>query len=152
MTGTPSAILSRAADLIRDTAAAATANVCPAWTRQAVRHIARNCDIDCGHEGHEGGWDHDGWDRYDDAPWIALMSPAVADSQERILRASSAAWAKAEEAYRRDRSVINPSPGEMSGHWGTWGMTLEERVSEADRQALALARAVLGEKEDTDGR
>ena len=76
------------------------------------------------------------------------MSPAVAPMITAWLREASAAWAKAEESYRRDRSVINPSVGELSGHWGTWGMTLEERVSETAREALALACAVLGEKEE----
>lgn len=132
-----SAILNRAADLIRDTAEKATDGP---WVerfdapgRIAGPYGALVCELRS---------------PMADGRWIALMSPTVADSQERILRAAAAAWARAEESYRRDRSVINPSAGELSGHWGTWGMTLEERVGETDREALALARAVLGEKEE----
>lgn len=72
--------LRRAASLMRERAEKATPDVCPEWTRSAVRHIARNCEIECWHDGE--GDPHDGeevgWDRYNDAPHIASWHPAVA--------------------------------------------------------------------------
>lgn len=132
MADSPSAILSRAADLIRDTAAAAT----------------------------EGPWrQHDGWwpgtlgvvasvlsgegsdtslrallptyeekpattarNVWNDARWIALMSPAVAPMIEKWLRDTAAYF------------------DEFADYWVT--------IPEQARDALALARAVLGAKEE----
>lgn len=84
-------LLRRAADLIEETASDATkVRICPEWTRQAVRHIARNCEIECYHEVaveehpvdgemvDADGVTHDGWDRYGDAPWFALMGAYLA--------------------------------------------------------------------------
>lgn len=79
--------LRRAASLMRERAEAATEGVCPAWTAAAVRHIARNCDIDCEYLSCEHTEADDdagrsgsaaGWDRYDDAEYIASWHPAVA--------------------------------------------------------------------------
>lgn len=83
-------LLHRAADLIeKSTEDATKVRICSEWTRQAVRHIARNCDIDCNHDDLEERWvdgqlvdaegvSHGGWDRYGDAPWFALMGAYLA--------------------------------------------------------------------------
>ena len=88
----PHVLLTRAADRLARLAETTTKNICPEWTRLAVRHVARNVDIDCGHgvdieesgrtytdQDPGDGFDHSGWCRYaTDAPWIATLSPAVA--------------------------------------------------------------------------
>lgn len=77
-------VLRRAAALMRERAEAATADVCPDWTRGAVRHIARNCEIECYHDGapslrhHDSQGEPNQWSRYDDAAHIASWHPAVA--------------------------------------------------------------------------
>lgn len=95
----PSAILSRAADLIRDTAAETTK------PRKAYLGWGYLDEDEIGGDPANGtvivssGWG--GPDcvaervRWGDARWIALMSPAVADWQEQILRnrASLIQWA-----------------------------------------------------------
>lgn len=69
---------------MRERAEAATDHVCPDWTRQAVRHIARNCEIECSHEGvpdpvhHDAAGEPNQWSRYDDAAHIASWHPAAA--------------------------------------------------------------------------
>lgn len=45
---------------------------CDEWTEDAVRHIARNCDIECGCPHPEGGWV-----RYQTADFIKTMHPGV---------------------------------------------------------------------------
>lgn len=79
-------ILREAAALMRERAEAATEGICPEWTRVAVRHIARNCDMECYHEDadpmvakyHADDDYRQTWDRYDDAEHIASWSPDVA--------------------------------------------------------------------------
>ena len=81
-------VLRKAAALMRERAEKATAEVCPEWTRAAVRHIARNCEIECYHDqgsisaAHPKHHDSEGepnqWSRYDDADHIASWHPAVA--------------------------------------------------------------------------
>lgn len=89
-----------AADKIEQLAEKATHNVCPAWVYSAVRHIARNCDIECYHSDDvdRDGADHGVWSRYDDSPWIAVMGSQIA--------APLAAWlrilADAYEQYPAD--------------------------------------------------
>lgn len=66
----------------------ATDDVCAEWTRAAVRHIARNCEIECcwSHTEtdpptvpHDSDGDSEAqWDRYKDAEHIASWHPAVA--------------------------------------------------------------------------
>lgn len=71
--------LREAAALMRERAEKATSDVCPAWTSAVVRHIARNCDIDCEYLDCEHADDEAPiWDRYDDAAHIASWHPAVA--------------------------------------------------------------------------
>ncbi|WP_399559234.1 hypothetical protein OH809_45515 (plasmid) [Streptomyces sp. NBC_00873] len=64
--------LREAAMRIRGLNASATPGICPDWTYNAVRHIARNCQIECSHDEHQGH-DQPEWDRYEDAPYITLM-------------------------------------------------------------------------------
>jgi hypothetical protein len=60
---------------VREAAARkATAGVCPDWVSSAVRHVARNCQIECSHDDHQG-FDQPEWGRYDDSPHIILNSP-----------------------------------------------------------------------------
>ncbi|MEV6146391.1 hypothetical protein [Streptomyces sp. NPDC051992] len=68
----PAAELRTAAMRIRGLNASATPGICPDWTYNAVRHIARNCQIKCSHDEHQGH-DQPEWDRYEDAPYITLM-------------------------------------------------------------------------------
>ena len=100
----PSSILSRAADLIRDTAAAAGPDE---WTFEAFAPAV---------------WEGD-------ARWIALMSPAVAPMIEAWLRQVQVRAARSEESAA------------LLG----WA---EPIYREEVGPALALARAVLGEKEE----
>jgi hypothetical protein len=53
---------------------------CAEYTRKAVRHISRNCEIDCDNEEHECGWD-----RYETGPAIFTLSQTI-DPQLAILR------------------------------------------------------------------
>lgn len=122
---TPSALLSRAADLIRDTAAAATPGPWGSTTdaNADVTFFGRN-DPETGQAlttiaGLYHG-EHAATGR-----WIALMSPAVAPMIEKWLRDTAAYF------------------DEFADYWVT--------IPEQARDALALASAVLGEKEETDG-
>jgi hypothetical protein len=129
----PSSILSRAADLIRDTAAAASPGVWSATDLTDDGHPGVWW-VDCDHTDDEGrtmstiaDCDRGGGP---DARWIALMSPAVAPMIEQLLRSAAATC---------DRAARE-------------GWTAEEMREHADddmRASFALARAVLGEKEDT---
>lgn len=73
---TPAAELRAAATKLRALASKATSGICPDWIYSAVRHVARNCNMDCSHDEHQG-WDQPEWDRYEDSPYIAAMGPAV---------------------------------------------------------------------------
>lgn len=129
---TPSAILSRAADLIRDTAAAATegpwesdrqfshANVVYAKRDliDSVGVAGRRLDLPPVFTGQIASRARSQFEA--DARWIALMSPAVAPAIEGWLRHAAEMWDYPDQ------------PGN-------------------DEWALDFARAVLGEKEDTDG-
>jgi len=53
---------------------------CAEYTRGAVRHIARNCDISCDDEDH-----YEGWDRYETAPALMVLIATI-DAQLAILR------------------------------------------------------------------
>lgn len=55
---------------------------CADWTQNAVRHIARNCEIECYDDSHE---DELTWDRYETGPAIFLLSQTI-DAQLAILR------------------------------------------------------------------
>lgn len=93
-------LMRRAADLVARRSEKATKRICPEWTYHAVRHIARNCDIECYHGGVEpvasiwadgreyddAGITHGGWDRYDDSPWISLVDPRIAAPLVELLR------------------------------------------------------------------
>ena len=125
MTEEPADLLRRAADRVEQLAAKASHNVCPDWVYGAVRHIARNCDITCTHTGFGAvappadGLNHDGWDRYDDSPWISALGPQVA--------APLAAW------LRLTADAYNQYPADVS----------DNDLSEP----LRLARVILGEQE-----
>lgn len=59
---------------------------CASWTQQAVRHIARNCDIPCFE--HETGEDFEPtWDRYATGPAIYALSQTI-DAQLEGMRAA----------------------------------------------------------------
>lgn len=86
----PSALLQRAADRLDEAAGAATKEICPGYVQSAVRHVARNCDIHCGHDEHYNGPDEQIWDPYNDAPWINLMNPESGHAFADVLRAAAA--------------------------------------------------------------
>ncbi|MEU5853963.1 hypothetical protein ABZ799_01425 [Nocardiopsis dassonvillei] len=84
-------LLREAARRIRETANAATANACPDWTWLAVRHIARNCDLECPTHGDD--YEACGrWDRYDDSPHISLWHPGVALAVADWLESEADLW------------------------------------------------------------
>ena len=113
----PAARLCEAAALIRKHATDATPGICPGYVRSAVRHVARNCDIHCGHDEHYEGPDEAIWDRYNDAPWIALVHPGVGEAL--------AAWL--ESVAERLTATTHPE----------WQATFEPH-------ALAVADQILG--------
>lgn len=85
-------LMRQAADLIELHAAKATKHLCRNWTYQAVRHVARNCDIACPVHDYEPYVFPDPcgtFDRYEDAPWISLMSAHIAAPLAEWLRASA---------------------------------------------------------------
>jgi hypothetical protein len=122
-------LLHRAADAIERAAENATkAPICPEWTRRAVRHIARNCDIDCGHDDTEQHWvgmitvdadgvNHGGWDRYGDAPWFSLMGAHLAAPLASWLRTvaelegyDGEGTESSNEAVKFARALLNDTP------------------------------------------
>ena len=110
-------LLRRAAAKARETAKAATPNVCPDWTWLAVRHVARNCDLECPTHGD----DHEKcnqWDRYDDSPHMTLWHPGVALAVADLL--------ESEAAHHAD----DPSSDPLCDTWP---------------HAVGIARALLGE-------
>lgn len=129
-------VLRRAASLMRERAEAATDGVCPEWTRSAVRHIARNCDIECWHEDsdplvekyHDADGLPEGWSRYDDASHIASWHPTVA--------LSVAAWLD-DEAESFDTTELWFHPDD--------GASIQEDKDFMFKGSLAVARAYLGE-------
>lgn len=139
VTNQPWEVIRLAADRIEEIAEKATKRICREWTRQTIRHIARNVDVDCGHrvnleengrtyydQDPQDGWNHYGWDRYNDAPWYILMDPAVAEPLVTWLRAASRMW----ELYDRP-------------HLGWTEQDAASKVSHSDRVALDFARQVL---------
>jgi hypothetical protein len=54
-------------------------SACPEFQREAVRHIARNCEIEC-----ECTNDKCGWDRYETAPALDMLMRTI-DAQLKIL-------------------------------------------------------------------
>lgn len=120
MADSPSMILSRAADLIRDTAALAIA---PPWA-QSVRSVMAGRDED---------YEVASTPTTTTARWIALMSPAVAGPASEMLRRAASDYVVFVAAWES-----RPRPeGEVA-------RLIEEQFG----GALALARAVLGEKEE----
>lgn len=102
---TPSELLTRAADLIRDAAAAATDG--PWFTHDAHLNEGGHTATVLSGVYPEGQlrawlptWSHEPWDEtrnvWNDAKWIALLSPAVAPWLERMLRhrAEVIVWAE----------------------------------------------------------
>lgn len=146
---TPAALLRRAADYLDKLAEKATPNVCPDWTYHAVRHIARNCDIECYHEvGHDdAGANHDGWDRYEDAPWIAAMGPQVAPHLSLWLRAEADDLHEEQEEATGDCQDCSGTGEVYDGDPLPFNCSCR-RVG-ADRPSVALAAAVLGETGET---
>ncbi len=143
---TPSALLSRAADLIRDTAAAATPG--PWFTHDTHLNPGGHTATVLSGTYPEGQlrawlptWSHEPWDEtrnvWNDARWIALMSPEVAGPVSEMLRRAASDYVVFVAAWES-----RPRPeGEVA-------RLIEEQFG----GALALARAVLGEKEETDDR
>lgn len=120
--------LRQAAEHLRAVAAKATHNICPDWTYSAVRHIARNCDIDCLHDDEEDGLDHGGWGRYNDSPWITLMGPDKAEHLADILEAE----ADCQDAIAATQDLAT-------------SLGLKASVSiDTSGPALAFARSILG--------
>lgn len=118
---TPSELLSRAADLVRDTAEKATDGP---WRERfdAPGRIA----------GPYGSVVCELRSPMADGRWIALASPALAPHLELILRHVAERWAKtARIAAQYDASA-------------------DDWMTDSDRAMLALARVVLGERGDTD--
>jgi hypothetical protein len=68
--------LRTAAEKLRALASKATTGICPDWIYNAVRHVARNCQIECSHDDHQD-WEQPEWDRYADSPFISAMHPRV---------------------------------------------------------------------------
>lgn len=116
----PSELLTRAADLIRDTAALAIA---PPWSA-CGRSVMDGPDED-----HEVALTP----TTTTARWIALMSPAVARHLESILRRAAA-----------DIVVYVPAWNSRPRPEGEVDRLIERQFG----GALGLARAVLGEKEE----
>lgn len=118
-------LLRKCASLMRQRANKATADVCPSWIAASVRHIARNCDIDCKHLDCEHVEDEAPmWCRYGDSEHIASWHPAVALAVADWLDSVAGA---------------NTSPDEDVPHAG-------RTIANVDNAAaLAVARAYLGE-------
>ncbi|MFE5895855.1 hypothetical protein ACFQ67_00240 [Streptomyces sp. NPDC056488] len=72
---TPADELRAAAQKLRAAASNATPDICPEWTANAIRHVARKGYIECSHDEHQDC--PPDWDAYHDAPYIALMDPDV---------------------------------------------------------------------------
>lgn len=55
---------------------AAPGEWCPDWTYSAIRHVQRNCDIECSKHGDDAGEDDDclSFGRYD-GPYVAYANP-----------------------------------------------------------------------------
>lgn len=70
-------VLSEAARILEEATNTATDGICPAWTKEAVRHIAANCNIKCKHTSHQE-WFQAEWDHIDDVEFIMLWHPAMA--------------------------------------------------------------------------
>jgi hypothetical protein len=81
----PADEIRRAADVLEQAATKATDGICPNWIYLAVRHIARNCQVDCPHDDHQG-YDQPEWDRYDDSPYLNLATPGVGVLVAQLLR------------------------------------------------------------------
>lgn len=126
---TPAEELRTAAMKIRGRVASATPGICPHWTHMAVRHIARNCDIECDHDEHRT-LDQPTWDRYEDAPYIALMQNpdlgvALADWLDAL---AAMATACPEMAHDHDRPACDDYACDVMG------------------RGIAVARQILGEQ------
>lgn len=91
--------LCAAAAKLREVGGKATHSIGPEWTYSAVRHIARNCDITCSHTNYgdgpfdlDDGLNHDGWDRYEDSPWLTLAHPGLAEPLAAWLEDAARDW------------------------------------------------------------
>ncbi|MBC7594557.1 MAG: hypothetical protein H7288_11570 [Kineosporiaceae bacterium] len=62
------------------TASKPNLTACPEFQRKAVRHIARNCEIEC-----ECTNDECGWDRYETSPALDMLVRTI-DAQLVIMR------------------------------------------------------------------
>lgn len=122
---TPSELLVRAADLVRDTAAAATEGQ---WSVVAMRdHTYSLWSTGTSFTGEDEEVANAPMET--DAAWIALASPAVAPAWEQLLRDAAKDWDVRARIF---------SPEAMR----------ELATSRRFAGLLALARAVLGVKED----
>lgn len=136
---TPSETLTRAADLIRDTAAAAEPGPWGSTSDDNVTWFGRN-DPETGQPLTTIAGLYHG-KRAATGRWIALMSPAVAPAIESILREAAESAARHVPVWQ-DSSVDGlPAPKRTAAE-------VSELVEHHYGAALALARAVLGEKEE----
>ncbi|MER5461629.1 hypothetical protein ABT010_13265 [Streptomyces sp. NPDC002668] len=117
---TPEVELRAAAAKLRGLASKATTGICPDWIYSAVRHIARNCNVDCSHDDHQS-YEQPEWDRYEDSPYIAAMHPGVGLALAQWLETEAETWAGDEVHSRCSEKAC----------------TLEA--------ALAVARQILGD-------
>lgn len=90
--------LRTAAEKLRELASKATTDICPDWIYSAVRHVVRNCNVECSHDEHQDGTEPE-WDRYDDSPYMAAMHPGVGAALADLLD---------DQADGDDHGVINP--------------------------------------------
>lgn len=148
MTSAPSAILTRAADLIRDRADAATPGPWSTVRRVDGNGNLRQADFTRPPVA-EGCAPQTRAVRPHETPdyeWIALMSPAVAPAIESILREAAESAAHHVPIWQDSSMDGLPAPKRTAAE-------VAELVEHHYGPALALARAVLGEKEETtDGR
>ena len=116
----PAGTLRAAAEKLRDAATNATPDICPEWTANAIRHVARKAAIDCSHDEHQDTPPE--WDPHHDAPYFAVMHPGVG--------AALADWLDHHAlAVERLRNLFD---GELPAG--------------SDRYPLAVARAILQEQ------
>ncbi|MET8746380.1 hypothetical protein [Streptomyces sp. NPDC004728] len=128
MPDTPAAKLRQAAMRIRGLNASATPGICPDWTYNAVRHIARNCQIECSHDNHQGH-NQPEWDRYEDAPYITLMqNPGLGNALADWLDKEAAIWDRIDS---------------VAAEQGPKGLKVTVGLS-THNEALAVARQILG--------
>lgn len=126
---TPSAILGRAADLIRDTGKAAKSGPWSLYDRGVCWEIPELPEM---HDGLSGF-------REVDARWIALLSPDKAEHIEAILRDAASSAAHHVPIWQNSSSAGHAAPKRTDAE-------VASLVEHHYGHALALARVILGEE------